>query len=260
MSQRFGRGPEIRARAAVAGWLALLSAPLALAKTPDFSGVWERDPPLHDPTRAGEELFTLEPPLPGGEPQLKQPYLKDYRELLERKRLAEQRGEPIADASVQCLPNGMPEMMMGILPIEILQTPKQLVIVAEELSQIRRLHLNATMPANDDIVPGYNGYSVGRWEGSTLVVETRGVREDVRFLDIPHSSAMKVIERLRLIAPDLLEEHIVIEDPAALAKPYTFTWRYKKNQTYQLAEYVCDNNHYSVDSDGSVSFDRKPEQ
>ena len=231
-----------------------------MAKTPDFSGVWERDPPLHDPTSKADELFTLEPPMPGGEPQLKEPYLKSYRELQEQKRLAQERGEPIADASVQCLPNGMPEMMTGILPIEILQTPKQLVIIAEELSQIRRIHLNAAMPANDEIAPGYNGHSVGRWEGGTLVVETRGVREDVRFLDIPHSPDMKVIERLRLIAPDKLEEHIVIEDPAVLAKPYTFTWRYKKNKTYQLAEYVCDSNHYSVDSDGSVSFERKPEQ
>jgi hypothetical protein len=81
----------------------------------------------------------------------------------------------------------MPKLMTGILPIEILQTATQLVINAEALSQIRRIHLNAAMLANDDIVPSYNGHSVGRWEGSTLVVETRGVREDVRFLDIPHS-------------------------------------------------------------------------
>jgi hypothetical protein len=114
------------------------------------------------------------------------------------------------------------------------------------------------MPALDDISPGYNGHSVGHWQGDTLVVQTIGVREDIRFVEIPHSAQMKVTERLRLTAPDRLENRITIEDPGILAKPYTFTFGYRRNPEYRIMEYICDNNRNRLDAEGGVSLEVSP--
>ena len=148
--------------------------------------------------------------------------------------------------------------MAAVEAIEILQTPKQIVVLAEFLTQTRRIYVNEKMPALEDISPGYNGYSVGRWQGDTLIVETIGVREDVKFMGIPRSAQMKVTERLRLTAPDLLENQITIDDPAVLATPYRFTFGYKRNPEYRIMEYICDNNRNRFDADGAVSLEVSP--
>ncbi len=217
---------------------------------PDFSGTWERYP---DPY--GEGAIPDDPPPPGGGPTLNEPYASEYKDLLRRKMEADKKGEPIVDPSTQCQPEGMPTIMAAVHPIEVLQTPKQLVILAEFLTQTRRIYLNEKMPPMDEILPGYNGYSVGHWEGKTLVVKTRGVREDVKFLRIPHSDQMVITERWRRTGPDLMENEIIIEDPQYLAKPYQFTFGYKRNPEYRIMEYICDNNRYSAGSDGTMKLD-----
>jgi hypothetical protein len=152
----------------------------------------------------------------------------------------------------------MPTIMAAVEAIEILQTSRQIVVLAEFLTQTRRIYLNEKMPALEDISPGYNGYSVARWQGDTLVVQTIGVREDVQFMQFPHSAQMKVTERLRLTGPDLLENQITIEDPAVLAKPYHFTFGYKRNPDYRIMEYICDNNRNRFDAEGGVSLEVTP--
>jgi len=228
-------------------WLASCGGAVA---RPDFTGVWESYPPLHAPAKSPGELFAQGAGeaymQPGGAPQLKEPYASAYKARLEKSR--ENNNEPVEEPGSGCLPEGMPGMMSAVLPFEVVQTPKLLVILAEEQMQVRRIHLGGKMPSRDDIVPGYFGYSVGHWEGDTLVVETRGIREDILFLGIPHSNKAELTERLRLTAPDMLEIKFAIEDPTVFVKPYTFTYKYKKNPTYQIAEYVCENDRYSIDS------------
>src|SRR6185436_10518609 len=165
----------------------LLAARMATGATPDFSGTWERYP---DPYPA-DDRFPEEPPPPAGGPKLKEPYASAYSKLHQRQAEAVRKGLPLADPSTQCRPQGVPTIMAAVHPIEILQTRQQLVVLAEFLTQTRRIYLNEKMPALEDISPGYNGYSVGHWQGETLVVQTMGVRGDVRFVDIPHSPQMK---------------------------------------------------------------------
>jgi len=228
-------------------WLASCGGP---APRPDFTGVWESYPPLHAPAKSPAELFAQGAGQaymqPGGAPQLKEPYASAYEARLEKSH--ENNDEPVEEPGSGCLPEGMPGMMSAVLPFEVVQTPRLLVILAEEQMQVRRIHLDGKMPSWDDIVPGYFGYSVGHWEGDTLVVETRGIREDILFLGIPHSNKMELTERLRLTAPDLLEIEFAMKDPTVFVQPYTFTYTYKKNPTYQIAEYVCENDRYSLDS------------
>jgi len=228
----------------------LFAAHVANSATPDFSGTWERYP---DPY--ADERFPGDPPPPAGGPQLREPYASAYKKFNERKAEADKKGTPVADPATQCMPEGMPTIMAAVEPIEILQTSRQIVVLAEFLTQTRRIYLNEKMPALEDVSPGYNGYSVGHWQGETLIVQTIGVRDDVRFIAIPHSAQMKVTERLRLTAPDRLENEITIEDPGILAKPYWFTFGYRRNAEYRILEYICDNNRYRRDADGSTSLE-----
>ena len=98
--------------------------------------------------------------------------------------------------------------------------------------------------------PGYFGYSTGKWEGDTLVVETVGVREDVQYREIPHSETARIRERIRLLSPDILQDVVTVEDPERLNKPYTVTFAYKKMPAYKIQEYVCENNRSYVDDKG----------
>ncbi len=165
--------------------------------------------------------------------------------------LPDAKGEPIAASGVDCLPYGMPEMMSAIYPLEILQTPGQVTVVAEAFSQVRRIYLGKTQPKIEDVPPGYYGHSVGHWEGKTLVVDTVGVKESVLgHSEMPHSDRMRITERLQLVTPDILHDQITVEDPVTLAQPWTFTFAYKRMQNYEMLEYICENNHEYIDDQG----------
>src|SRR6185503_13254675 len=145
----------------------LLATAAASSATPDFSGTWERYP---DPYAIfNDNPFAEDPPPPNGGPKLREPYATAWHKLVARKAAASKQGKPLADPSTQCKPEGMPTIMGAIYPIEIVQTPKQIVVLAEFLTQTRRIYLNEKMPALDDVSPGYNGFSVGHWQGDTLV-------------------------------------------------------------------------------------------
>lgn len=235
---------------------AALLADAAPPPPPDFTGVWGLYP---DPNAGPNKQFVEEPPPAGGEPQLKEPYASAYKALLKRKKAAEESGTQLQDASARCLPQGMPMIMGAVYNIEFLQTPKEVVVLAEHLTQTRRIFLNEKMPPLDEITPSYSGYSVGHWKGDTLVVETWAVREDVAIEEsIPHSRNMKITERLRLTGPGLLENRITIEDPDAFAKPYVFTLAYKRDPDYKILENICDNNRYQVDEKGNIRLDMNP--
>jgi hypothetical protein len=222
---------------------------IALAAAPDFNGVWARYP---DPYEAGP--IPEDPPPPGGDPHLREPYAAAYKNYKIRKKAADDAGTPLVDASTQCLPEGMPTIMGAVYNIQMLHTPRELVVLAEFLTQTRRVFLNEKMPPLGEIKPSYNGYSVGHWEGDTLVIQTLGVREDTKFYNFPHSRNMVITERLRLTAPDLLENRVKIDDPTVLAQPYEFTYGYKKDPTYKMMEYICDDNRSVVSEDGTYGL------
>jgi hypothetical protein len=133
----------------------------------------------------------------------------------------------------------MPTVMAAKAPLEILQTPGQVTVLAEYMGQTRRIALDEKMPAPSDINPGYMGISVGRWNGDTLEVETSGVREDVRYQGIPHSGKMRLVEKIRLTGPDELLDELVVHDPGTLTQPYHLTFHYKRQPGYRVLEYPC---------------------
>src|SRR6185503_13337064 len=136
--------------------------------------------------------------------------------------------------------------------VEIIQTAKQVTIIAEAFSEVRRIYLDRPQLPIDDVPPGYYGRSAGHWEGDTLIVDTVGIKETVQYQRMPHSSQMRITERMRMVAPDILHDQITIEDPVALEKPYTYTLAYRRMPNYEMVEFVCDNNREYVDDQGVV--------
>jgi hypothetical protein len=141
-------------------------------------------------------------------------------------------------------------MMSGPFPLEILQGATQINIAQEAYNQIRRIYLDRPQVTLDDIELGFYGRSVGTWEGDTLVVDTIGIKDYVLFRDAPHTPDMRVTERFRLVAPDILWDEITIEDPEMLEKPWTVTFAYKRMPDYELLEYVCEDNREYADESG----------
>ena len=165
-------------------------------------------------------------------------------------REASAKGQPIAERVVMCLPDGMPGMMAGPFPFEFLQTKGQVTIIQEAYTQVRRILLGCPQKQVDDVNPGFYGQSVGHWEGSTLIVDTIGVKEDVTYQNVPHSKDMHIKERISLGANGLVRDDITIEDPAFLEKPWAFSFAYRRMQDYQLLEYVCEDNREYADEKG----------
>jgi hypothetical protein len=144
----------------------------------------------------------------------------------------------------------MPGMMQGPFPLEILQTKDQVTIIQESFTQVRRILLNRPPKTADEVDPTFYGYSTGRWEKDTLVVETVGIKENVLYQNAPHSMQMKIRERIRFVAPDTLWNEMTIEDPVTLEKPWTFTFAYRRMPDYTLLEYICEDNREYIDENG----------
>jgi hypothetical protein len=184
---------------------------------------------------------------------LKPGYKERYDARRAQEREANARGEQLAAAGL-CEPYGMPGMMqVAAYPIEIIQTPKQVTIITEAFSEVRRVYLGKPQAALDDIDPGYYGRSAGRWDGDTLVVDTIGIKESVRgYQGMPHSAKMRISERIRRTAPESLQDQITIDDPVTLEKPMVYTLAYKLAPNYEMVEFVCENNREYVDEKGVV--------
>ena len=213
---------------------------------PDLNGVWARYGGF---SRTGVDPKLAAPP--AGKLALKPEYAKPYAARTAAEEESDKRGEPIAAPGVDCLPYGMPEMMSAIYPLEILQTPGQVTIIAEAMSQVRRIFVDKPQAKIGEVPPGYYGRSVGHWEGDTLVVDTIGVKDSVLgHNEMPHSDQMRITERFHLASPDVLHDQITVTDPVVLEKPWTFTFAYRRMPGYEMLEYVCENNHEYVDDKG----------
>ncbi len=192
------------------------------AGAPDLTGVWMID-------QFHPALFpkgTTPPFTPWGESQFKK------ADTL------------VNDPNLACLPHGIPRLMFVPLPMQIFQVPDMVLIYEEAGNQLRQIHLNRDH--RKDFDPTYNGDSVGKWEGETLVVDTIGFN-DVTWLDhagLPHSDALHVVERIHRADHNTLVDDFTIEDSKAYTKSWTASQIYHLKPGWEIAEYVCDNNKY----------------
>ncbi len=199
----------------------------------DFSGTWDRYPQALESGRDPSMVF---PPVPDAipNPPLKPEHFGAWD--AERKRIAAANaaGRPIATHYTECIPDGMPAMMQAMFPMEVLMTPRQVTFIQEAYNQVRRVYLNDTLPAVEDAEPGFWGHAVARWEGNDLVTETVGIKDRVRFRNVPHSASMRIHERIRMIDADHFENEVTVEDPEFLTGPWKWKWVYQRRPDYKM--------------------------
>jgi len=212
------------------------------AEAPRIDGKWFAYPGQVDPLER-----TIDPPPPIPDPPLKPEYMQEWRDLRARLQAAEQAGEPIASGYTHCIPDGMPAMMQGMFPMEVLESEGQVTIIQEAYQQVRRIYLDEEQIPWEEAEPRFWGHSVAHWEGDTLVVDTVGIKENVQFRNVPHSAQMRINERIRLIDENHLVDEVTVTDPEYLTGPWKWTWMYARRPDYKLYEYVCENNREYAD-------------
>lgn len=213
-----------------------------------ITGSWEAYPLRGEGFGSGIPARTpVAAPAPIPEPPLKQPHLDEWRTVQARSAELTKKGLPPPSTGMACIAEGMPAMMQATFPMEILETPGQVTFIQEAFTQVRRVYLGAPSIAPEDAEPRFAGHSTGQWMGDTLVVETVGVKTSVRFRNVPHSTVMRITERMRLVNDEILQNQVTVEDPEYLTKPWTWTWMYKRWPGYRIEEYVCEDNRYFED-------------
>ncbi len=185
-------------------------APAMAGAAPSLAGVW-----------------VIQPDYQMGQPLKPPPDLTPYAKDLARKRNeATDKGYVRSVGNMLCTPQGGPSLFLIRSPFVIMEGLGRVVFIfeTEGSNQPRSVYLNQK-PQPDAIYPSFNGHSIGHWEGETLVVDTIGFNGRGGLLGgVPKSTETHVVERFTL-APDgkTLRAQITMEDPKALATPWTTT-------------------------------------
>ncbi len=240
-------------RALRAGWLALGLATLAAAAQAaehpavarEMAGVW-----LPDSRHSGRlpQEWPLRPEAAAARDR--------YRQL---------HGpiDPVVDdANASCIPEPMPYAIRLIAqyPFEILFTPDRMTMFFEIYGSVRRIPVGAQRGSALEVLPTPMGHSQGRWQGDTLVVETTQIRREGAGQpngDPPVSNARRIVERWSLGKDEAgqkqLRNDITIIDPVVLLQPVSFTMRYKWSPDIEVGEYLCQQDIWDQNLQGSPS-------
>ena len=214
-------------------------APRTSDGKPDLSGIWRLD----SQGFGNDVTSDLEP---GAVAASARALFKERSENLGRDHMA-----------VLCLPLG-PGYITGGTETKIVQTPTLIVMLNDDLTY-RQIHMDGRSLEKEPS-PNWMGYSVGRWEGDTLVVESNGFN-DRTWLDFgghPHTEAMRVIERYARKDIGHLDLQVTLEDPTLYSKPITFPVKGELAPDTELLEYVCNENEKDrARLVGTLSDDRK---
>ena len=199
-------------------------APKTTDGKPDFSGVWGLD--------AGPSLFWI-----GGAPA------SGYAKPVVDKYLADRDANlQFDDPIVHCLPEGPRFSHFVAFPKKIVQTPTLIVVLGEDLTY-RQIFMDGR-PLPKDPNPSFMGYSVGRWEGDVLVVDSIGFKERT-WLDWaghPHSEKLRLTERWRRTDFGRLQIEETFTDPEFYNQPLTAKVTGTLVPDTDLLEYVCAEN------------------
>ena len=218
-------------------------APRTADGKPDLSGVWGFD--------AGASLFYI----PGGlKPDEIQPWAREA---------AKQQTENLMrdDQSTRCLPDGPRFNHFLAFPKKIAHMPNLIIVLSEDLSY-RQIFLDGRALPQDP-TPSFMGYSVGRWEGDTLVVETTGYKDATKldFAGHPHTENLRLTERYRRLDFGHMEIQETLSDPSVYSRPLTVTVKATLIPDTELLEYVCAENERDRQNQrlvGTVSEEMKP--
>ncbi|HET7131381.1 MAG TPA: hypothetical protein VFJ95_04000 [Gammaproteobacteria bacterium] len=214
---------------------AFASGAALAAERPDFTGVWGtyREPGAAGGPQRGGARGGQQPELPL-KPEAKAK-VDAYRALV----------APSGDTPGGfCLGTGMPGSMLGSggYPMEIVQHDDLLVVVYEAHTEVRHIHITSRA-AERDLFPDRNGYSVGRWEGDKLIVETTHLKEAVDQGRYPHSDEAKIVEEYHLTTTDnggkVLTANMTLTDPKFYTEPIKAEKKWQFLPGTRLLPYEC---------------------
>jgi hypothetical protein len=219
----------------------------ALAKLPDWSGVWT--PVISD--QVAQEKSNPPPWKPAIAKQIAHMYAEEEAG----------RPFPIID---HCFPTGMPSyMLITHNAFELLLTPGRVTLLGEgDGNRLRRIYTDGRPhPADPD--PSFHGHSIGHWEGDTLVVDTVALLPQAYLavneaVGVPNNGDMHIVERMHLTGPDTLADDLVINANKLLSKPWSTTRKYyrQRAQKYDIVEGVCEQGTFTdaLDKNGNAIF------
>jgi hypothetical protein len=225
------------------------SAPAATTR--DFTGVWIAIGTFEDPAGPPPWSNTLWPSNP--------PFTAWG--AAESRRLSEPEG------FTPCTPTGPVFAMweLGLFPIQILESPGQLVIIRETGGMPRRIYADGRAhPPPEELEPTWMGHSIGRWEGDVFVVDTVGTNGRARAMNgigsnakvsvddakprLPTSDQLHLVERWRLVADgQLLEDELTINDPKTYTEPIVVKHYFQRRPDIDMLEYSCTENARTAD-------------
>jgi hypothetical protein len=203
-------------------------APRRADGKPDLTGIWLADPPkLRDVTNGLKPTDVQM--LPWAEALFNQRKTGDFS---------------AQDPDANCLPQGVPKIDTTPLPFKILQEPNHIAVLYEAFDQFRQFFMDGRELPKDPN-PQWFGYSIAKWEGDTLVVQSSGFNGKAWLDQVGHPSteALRVTERFRRNDFGHLEIEATINDPMAYTKPWTFTQPLTLITEGDLLELVCNENN-----------------
>jgi hypothetical protein len=213
----------------------------------DLSGFWMPSDPV-------KHLLNLAADLKPGDVPLLPSAAAVYQERIE----TNGKDHP----GVRCWPSGIPEKLNIPDGLKLIQTPDVLIFLFESRTIYRQVFTDGRPLPPSDAQPTWMGYSVGRWEDDTLVVETIGYN-DRTWLDHdghPHTEQLRTTERYRRRTFGTLDIEMTISDPGAYAKPWTVAARAELAPDTEMIEWVCNESPHGVEHwVGKASDERKGE-
>ena len=213
-------------------------APRAADGKPDLAGVWrpernQKCPPDGCPdNQMSEQFLDLGWGVKGG-----LPYQPWAAALVSERSVQNGKDDPTS----HCFPGGIVRLHTYPTFNKIIQTPGLIVILSEREVTYRQIFMDGrSLPV--DPLPTWKGYSVGHWDGDTLVVESNGFRNDGIWLDrkgSPLTDAATIIERFRRVSYGRMEVQVTVNDPKAYTAPFTVTLNEFISPNTELLDFVC---------------------
>jgi hypothetical protein len=221
---------------------------------PDLSGVWQVEPVAgevermlgkvdadivlgDDPRTFSKYFFNILADFPPGQAPLRPEALAAMRN----------RPKDYVSPNERCLPEGIPRDELVAFPFKIVQAPQELVVMYEVDNTRRQIYTDGR-PLPADPNPAWLGYSVGRWQGDTLVVDTTGFNDQVP-IDAgghPHSDQLRIQERFHRLDFGHMQLRITIDDPTMYTKPITFQVKQLLMPDSDILELFCNENEKDV--------------
>lgn len=215
---------------------------------PDLSGLWqaERTPPDEYTRVLGDQFTALQIDhgvitkhvlnvFWGLKPE-EEPLRPEAAAILKQRRVS-----PLGSPNSRCLPGGIPHAMF-VLTFKMTQTPREIVMLPEA-DPPREIYTDGRSLPKDPL-PSWMGYSVGKWEGDTLVVETNGLNEQA-WIDgagHPRSESMRITERYRRRDFGHMDLEITFDDPKYYTRPFSIKAGFLLVPDSDRLEYVCAEN------------------